>query len=62
MTELDQTELITMIEVLLSTNLQLGGSKTYGSGFIEIKNILYQDIKQMVTLNEDGTINREDKM
>ncbi|MBU0958749.1 MAG: hypothetical protein KKB31_02260, partial [Nanoarchaeota archaeon] len=42
--KLDNEELKTLIDVLLNTDLKLGRGKTRGCGFIEIKQIKYEDV------------------
>ena len=59
--KLDMDEIKVLIDVLLKTDNQLGSSKTYGNGHIELKEIKYEDVNITYSLCEDGKIiKRED--
>ncbi len=60
--ELDSEELKTLIDVLLNTDKKLGRGKTRGCGFVEIKQIKYEDVVVRNKLMENGTIERTEEI
>jgi len=60
--KLDSEELKTLIDVLLNTDLKLGRAKTRGCGFIEVKQIKYEDIIVKNKLKKDGIIERTEEI
>lgn len=58
--KLNEEELKNLLEILLTTNTQLGGSKTYGNGIINIKKIEYEEVNEKIVLEKNGEIIREE--
>lgn len=60
--KLNDEEFKTLLEVVLTTNIQLGGSKTNGNGKIEIKKMFYENITEKIDLSDSGSIDRREEV